>query len=139
MPMLFHGGAPGLRPGELITPRPPDDDRHLVDGCPVCEARRAGAPLEYDSNHRFDRVYVTTNRRTARGFAAGYPLGTVYQVDPVGELEPDVEDPEESFAVEAARVRVVLQLRVVLRPGEQHRLLRDLRILAGLREIGRAR
>ena len=36
----WHGGAPGLRPGDVIEPRADGDTRHLVDGCPTCEARR---------------------------------------------------------------------------------------------------
>lgn len=122
-PRYFHGGAPGLRAGDLITPRPPDDQRHLVDGCPVCEARRRGERLDYDRDHRFDRVYVTTNRLIARGFAGGYPNGALYQVEPLGELEPDPEH-EENFAVPAARVVVKLDGYVILRRGEARRLLR---------------
>jgi hypothetical protein len=125
-PRLFHGGAPGLRPGDVIEPRPPGDERHLVDGCPVCEARRVGDPSDYDRDHRFDRVYVTPNRFIARCFAAGYPSGALYQVEPVGDLETDPEH-EESFAVRAARVLVVLDRCVdarFFRRGEVRRWLR---------------
>lgn len=47
----WHGGAPGLKPGNLITPRPADDTSHLVDGCPTCEARKAGQQLAVDDNN----------------------------------------------------------------------------------------
>lgn len=40
----FHGGAPGLRPGDIIEPT--SGTAHLVDGCPTCEARRRGEPLD---------------------------------------------------------------------------------------------
>jgi hypothetical protein len=41
---LFHGGVPGLRPGDLVEP---GHDRRVHAGCPFCEAReaqKAGAP-----------------------------------------------------------------------------------------------
>ena len=44
----FHGGAPGLRPGDLIEPQ--QGTAHLLDGCPTCEARKAGQPLANDDN-----------------------------------------------------------------------------------------
>jgi len=122
MTRYFHGGAPGLRRGDLISPRPADDQRHLVDGCPVCEARRAGTPSDYDRDHRFDRIYITTNRLIARGFAAGYPNGALYDVDPIGEIDPDPEHAE-SFAVPAARVRAKIDGYVILRRGERRKLL----------------
>lgn len=99
----YHGGVPGLRPGDLIEPQPMGEGKHLVDGCPVCEARKQGTPSDYDQNHRFDRVYVTTDQFVARCFAAGYPRGALYRVEPVGKLEHDPEH-DDSFAVPAARV-----------------------------------
>lgn len=125
----FHGGVPDLRPGDLIEPQPMGQGRHLVPGCPVCEARRAGTPSDYDRNHRFDRVYVTTDRFVARCFAFGYPEGDVYYVEPLGNLEPDPEH-EESFAVRGARVKAVVARRVVPRPAEYRRWAK----LAGLTE-----
>lgn len=119
----FHGGAPGLRQGDVISPRPPDDDRHLVPGCAVCEARRRGNPSDYDVNHRFDRIYVTTERFVALCFAAGYPQGDAYYVEPLGELEPDPEY-EASWAVSAARVKAVLRTRVEMGPIQMKRWLR---------------
>jgi hypothetical protein len=128
---FFHGGAPDLSPGDLLTPREPGDQRHLVDNCPVCEARRRGAPSAYDVNHNFDRVYITTVRAVARGFAAGYPKGALYSVEPVGDIEPDPEQPPGydepvNFAVHAARVLSVLDPLVALSPKEERRLLRDI-------------
>jgi len=99
----YHGGPPDLRVGDLIEPQPMDRGRHLVDGCPVCEARKNGKPSDYDQNHRFDRVYVTTDKFVAKCFAAGYPRGSLYRVEPIGDLEPDPEH-EQSFAVPAARI-----------------------------------
>lgn len=110
----WHGGAPGLKPGDLITPRPQNDTGHLVDGCPTCEARKAGAQLATDDNNP-DWVYVTTSREYARLYAAGYPRGTLYQVEPIGEMHDRTgeHDPEPSWGVESARVLVVYDPVVV--------------------------
>lgn len=132
---FFHGGAPGLRVGDIVSPRPAGDTRHLVDGCAVCEARRAGAPSDYDRNHNFGAVYVTTERWIARMFANGYPQGGLYSVEPLGEL---IEDPEQppiavepvSFAVPSARVLSVLDRLVWMTPKEVRHTIRK----AGLTE-----
>lgn len=87
----WHGGAPGLKPGDLITPQPSGAGGHLVDGCPTCEARKAGTPLDSDDNNP-DWVYVTTDREYARLYAAGYPRGGLYQVEPVGEMHDRTGD-----------------------------------------------
>lgn len=96
----------------------------MVSDCPVCEARRGGVPLDYDRDHRFDRVYITTDRFIARCFAAGYPNGALYDVEPLGDIEVDPEHPA-NFAVPAARVRAVLDGYVrIERRGEIRRWLR---------------
>lgn len=103
-PRYWHGGAPGLRPGDIITPRDPNDTRHLVDGCEVCEARRQGAPLPDDDNNP-NHVYVTTDRDYARFYAFGYPRGALYRVEPIGELVDRSEnDPVPSWGCDAARI-----------------------------------
>ena len=99
----WHGGPPGLHPGDLI--KPTTDDRHLVDGCPTCEARRAGKPLPEDDNDP-TRVYITTDRDYAKMFAAGYPRGWLYRVTPVGDMHPS-NDPVPSWGVETAIVESV--------------------------------
>jgi hypothetical protein len=111
---LWHGGAPGLRAGDLITPRPDGDTAHLVDGCPVCEARRTGTVEEHGP--RPGRVYVTTDREYARLYASGYPRGGLYRVEAVGDLEDTtgVDDPVPSWAVPAARVLAVYDPVVIL-------------------------
>lgn len=38
MPTYFHGGIPGLKPGDLITPHAPN----IVDNCPICAAKARG-------------------------------------------------------------------------------------------------
>lgn len=120
--LAYHGGAPGLRPGDLIVPRPPGDTAHLVDGCPVCQARRAGAPLP-DDDLDPALVYVTTDREYARLYAAGYPRGALYRVEPIGD-RVDSPDPMPSWGVTSARVVAVLDALVQLSPAEVRRMLR---------------
>lgn len=121
----FHGGAPGLRPGDLIGPRQDGDSAHLVDGCPVCEARRAGAPVDADDNDP-SLVYVTTSRDYARVYAAGYPRGALYVVEPIGEMvdRTGEHDPEPSWGVPAARVLSVYDAVVIFAPKDLRRLQR---------------
>ncbi|MFK0106399.1 hypothetical protein [Streptomyces sp. NPDC091217] len=61
----LHGGVPGLKPGDTITPSPP----HVIDGCKVCEARAngqiataGGAAIDPPTGSP-DRVYITTGQR----------------------------------------------------------------------------
>lgn len=121
---FWHGGAPGLQPGDLIEPRPDTDTQHLVDGCPTCEARRRGEQLAEDDNDA-SLVYVTQERDYARIYAAGYPLGALYVVEPVGELvDRSAHDPVPSWGCSAARVLSVYDAVVVLSPKEIRRLRR---------------
>lgn len=117
---LYHGGAPGLREGDRITPR--TDDAHLVDGCPTCEARRAGAPLPEDDLDP-SLVYVTTDREYASIYAAGYPNGALYQVETDGPMTPS-PDPVESWGVPSAVVVAVLDRLVRMTPKQKRRVIR---------------
>lgn len=121
----WHGGAPDLRPGDLIEPRAHDDTRHLVDGCPICEARHNGEQRDDDDNDP-TRVYVTTDREYARLYAAGYPNGALYQVEPIGEMvdRTGEHDPAPSWGVPAARVRVVYDPCVRPTKGQIRRMQR---------------
>jgi rifampin ADP-ribosylating transferase len=56
---------------------------------------------------RHDRVYVTTDKVAAVMFAALHPSGgSVYVVEPIGELipDPDCDLPGLSFECERARI-----------------------------------
>jgi len=120
----YHGGAPGLRPGDWIEPRPAEDRRHLLDGCDVCAARAADAPLP-DDDLDPSLVYVTTVRDYARVYAAGYPRGALYRVETEGTLvaSPDPDDTN-SYGCERAQVVAVLDALVRLTPRELRALLR---------------
>lgn len=118
----FHGGMPGLKPGDLIEPQPLGEGAHLVDGCPVCEARKTGKQLPTD-NLDASLVYVTTDREYARVYAVGYPRGALYVVEPVGDLAPS-PDPVPSWGCPAARVTGVYDAYVTLTPAEVRRAVR---------------
>lgn len=120
----FHGGAPGLRIGDIIEPRHPRDTAHLIDGCPTCEARRSGDQLDIDDNDP-NLVYVTTSRDYARIYAAGYPRGGLYRVEPVGDLVDRSEhDPVPSWGCPSARVVAIIDPLVSLSPKRVRSLLR---------------
>jgi hypothetical protein len=103
----WHGGAPGLRVGDLIVP----GERHYVDGCAVCASKKRGENYRLANgaavdplNAHEDRVYITADREYARFYASKYPRGDLYTVEPVGELEASTEDPFPTWHVGSARV-----------------------------------
>lgn len=117
----FHGGYPGLKPGDLI--QPPDTtgtDRRLS-----ATAAELGAPAHAT---RTDVVYVTTGRNVARAFAAFYPDGALYRVEPRGELEPDPDSgiPGLSWQCPAAEVVAVVDAAVLFRTRRPERWIRML-------------
>lgn len=116
----FHGGAPGLNLGDLVLP---GHDR-FVDGCPTCEARKAGTSPIDPLPAQQGRVYVTTDREYARFYASMFPRGDLYVVEPLGELVASDEDRFPSWTAEAARVRSVYDRYVQLTPKQRRALLK---------------
>lgn len=145
---LYHGGIVGLCVGDQVVPA----RAHVVDGCPICVARASGrsctvgeyrrwllmqgpaaAPLlnklvgvpssaPMDPPSERVAVYVTTEHRYARWYAAKAGNGDLYRVDPVGPLTPSVTDHFPSWTCDAAMVVAVVERRVVL----DRRFRRDL-------------
>jgi hypothetical protein len=112
----FHGGAPGLQPGDLIVPGP----THLLDDCPICQAIKEGRPTPFEQpNQTPERVHVTSDREYARFYASKYPRGDLYVVKPIGELRPSTEDHFETWTAEAARVISVYARFVLLTPRQR--------------------
>lgn len=123
-PRLYHGGAPGLRVGDLIKP---GHERRHHDGCAWCEARRKGEAhqgIDGPSRHQ-DRVYVTTHRLYARHYASLWGRGDLYRAEAVGDLTRSTEDTVETFLVPAARIAAVLDRAVLLTMSERRRLDRE--------------
>lgn len=122
--ILFHGGVPGLRVGDLIEP---GHERKPHPGCPYCVARAAGdAHLGIDGpSADSERVYCTTSRMYAKHYASLYGRGDLYRVEPVGELIRSPEDTVETFKAPALRVVAVIDRVVLLTNSERRRLLRE--------------
>jgi hypothetical protein len=122
--ILFHGGIPDLRAGDLIEP---GHGRKSHAGCPWCAARERGGShqgIDGPSLHR-DRVYATTSRLYAKHYASLWGRGDLYRVEPVGELEQSIEDHIDSWTAPAFRVAAVLDRVVLLTDSERRRLLRE--------------
>lgn len=123
---FYHGGIPGLRPGDLIEP---GYDRPHHPGCPWCEARATekdgGARALVDGLSREHGVYITTHRLYAKHYASLYGRGDLYRVEPVGEARPSAEDTLPTFVTAAARVQAVLDRAVLLTWSERRRLNRE--------------
>lgn len=105
MSEFFHGGVPGLQPGDWILP--PD-----LTGATGTLSDYA-AELDAPHGTRRDVVYVTTRAGIARFFAALYPDGAVYRVTPDGPLTPDLDAPATAFTTPRARIIAVERARVV--------------------------
>lgn len=115
----FHGGVPGLRPGDLLLP--PDEsgtNRTLSQ-----HAEAVGAPAWAT---RRDVIYVTTERADARVFAAFYPDGALYRVEPEGPLGDDPDAPGISHTCRTARIAAVLDPVVLFRSRSPEAWLRQL-------------
>ena len=120
---LFHGGVPGLQPGQLIEP---GHDRRHHDGCPWCEARaQGGAHQGIDPLALPGRVYATSHRLYARHYASLWGRGTLYRVTGIGDGQRSTEDTIESWHFPALRVEAVLDRAVLLTMSERRRLFKE--------------
>jgi len=125
MARYWHGGAAGLKPGNLIKP----GHTRTVDGCAICEARANGQTATIDGHAvdpatgRPDRVYITTDREYARFYASMALYGDLYRVEPVGDVEPSTEDPFDTWTAASARVLAVYDRAVRLTNGQRQRLM----------------
>lgn len=99
MTTYYHGGPAGIPRFGLVQPP-------SITGAPTTADHGAGSVC------RRDRVYVTTRLEVAMLFASGHLEPRIYEVVPVGELEPDpdCDEPGMSFACLRARVRRIIKL-----------------------------
>jgi hypothetical protein len=127
----FHGGKPGLDPGDVLVPGPPN----FLDDCPICQEVKAGrsTPFEQPTGSP-DRLYITSDKEYARFYASKYPRGSLYVVEPLGELEPSTEDRFPTWKVLEARVRSVYDRCVVLTASQRRVLFRRWEVLDKLTE-----
>lgn len=119
MARYFHGGYPGLKPGQLILPPDATGTDHRLSAI----AAEHGGPA-YST--RTDIVYVTTARDVARAFAAFYPDGALYEVQPHEGLEPDPDCgiADLSWQCPAAVIRTVVDPVVPFRDRTPERWIR---------------
>lgn len=99
-PRYWHGGHPDLKPGDFVIPA-------SESGTTRSLAEYSGPDLRASGHVRLDRVHLTTQREAARAFAAAYPNGALYRVEPVGVIEPDPDAPDVSIRCERAQVVAV--------------------------------
>lgn len=111
MTRWFHGSRATIAPGQLLVP---SASRGAIHG--LAERVRAQIAPEFAEtvlrgileSHRADRVYISPRLESARRYAS--PGGTLYEVEPIGELRVD---PQEAlgcgFSCESARVLAVIE------------------------------
>lgn len=98
----FHGGFPGLKPGNMVLPP-------TITKASCCSDYGAAGV------HRRDRVYLCTEPDGALIYAALHPSGRgiVYQVEPVGAIEPDPDwSGPAGVSVQVESAQVIRVLRV---------------------------
>ncbi len=94
----YHGGVPGLVPGDVLLPPSETGKSTLL------QYAKAIAP---DGTQRGDRVYLTTLSSAAAMFAAVYPNGDVYEVVPGSEVEDDPDCLVPDLSAQCARATIV--------------------------------
>lgn len=148
---VWHGGVPGLGVGDTLVPSPP----LVTDGCPVCVARSegriftigefrewmaefppersrsalaavAGAPdwMPLDPPSETEAVYVTASQPYARWYAAK-GRGDLYQVQPIGGMDPSPTDNFPTWMVGSARVVAVVERCVRLKRPDRRALAKE--------------
>ena len=98
----FHGGLPGRTRGSFLLPPNFTKVRSMAR---LLKDEADGVVL------REDRVFVTTSREAALMFACAWRRGVIYEVEPIGALEPDPDCnlPGLSWQCEKARVLRIIK------------------------------
>ncbi|MFC6081004.1 hypothetical protein [Sphaerisporangium aureirubrum] len=121
---LWHGGYPGLKPGDLLLP---PDQTGILTTAQILTDRGVdphALGMEPDRMRR-DRVYLTTGRELARAYAACWtiesdagvregPPGALYLARPIGESWPDPDMPP-GVGIECERAEVVAVVKPAVR------------------------
>jgi rifampin ADP-ribosylating transferase len=90
----FHGGPRGFQPKALLLPPTLTHTKSTTDYVGKCV-------------HRPDRVYVTTQYSAALLYAAAFNRGVIYEVEPVGDVEPDPDCTLDGLSFQCERARIV--------------------------------
>lgn len=124
-PTYFHGGVPGLAPGDHLHSAT-ELGMQVVYNQPWF-----GAGARYNQS----KVYVTSHLGTAIGYAARYLVpggnrtpGWVYEVEPIGPVEPDPDygggaRPDLASCCDGAVVVKVIERDVWLSEREQNKVI----------------
>ena len=113
---FWHGGKEGRKRGEFLLPPA------LTKVQSLSEYGAAGV-------HRTDRVYLVTRPEAAIIYAAGWPNGMLYEVEPIVFLEadPDCTMTGLSWQCEKARVLKLVRLSEDIRRMVRARIAPNLR------------
>jgi hypothetical protein len=100
----WHGGAPGLQPGDLILPAIETETLAASD-----KLMPAGK-FAYSPSW----VYVADKIDMAIIFAGRYRhgMGDVYEVEPVGEMERDPDSPHDCTSLMCQQARIIRRIPV---------------------------
>jgi sugar lactone lactonase YvrE len=121
MSAYYHGGVRRLKVGDRILPPAITGAKSMADLTTAPDEMRA----QLARVHRTDRVYLTTDPQAARMYAAFHVGGdarrggTVYRVEPKGEIEPDPDylpDDGGSVACPSALVVAVVETAILRAP-----------------------
>ncbi|MCI0386193.1 hypothetical protein [Streptomyces sp. CNQ085] len=117
----FHGGYPGLKPGDWLLPPDATGTDHRLSSY----AAVLGGPAHAT---RTDVVYLATDRQVARVYAAFYPDGALYMATPESPVDPDPDCnvPGLSWQCPRAVVVAVIDPVVLFRSRTPERWLRML-------------
>lgn len=96
MARYYHGGFGGLRVGQAVLP-------------PASTGAPSTASFGAAGICRTDRVYVTTSFDAAYAFACLHwtGKGKVYEVAPVGPIEPDPDATDDGYSFQCTAARIV--------------------------------
>ena len=129
--ILFHGGVPGKKPGDVLVPHAPN----VVDGCAICVARATGEDWTDANGNVIDpatktqMVYACADRPYARFYASKYPMGDLYRIELLGDVVKSSEDHWLTWCASEARVVSVLERCVRLTDAQRRTLVRKWRRL----------
>lgn len=117
----WHGGVRGLRAGDML--RSPFERRHELTGT---ERRNElhSAAAGYNDDRNPHRVYFTTDRQLARGWARTKVAGggSLYRVRPVpaAAMEPDPDYGASAFCAPRAKILAVAEKTIMMTEDEAH-------------------
>lgn len=122
----WHGGAPGLRAGDLLLP---PCETGVITRVQILEEAGIISPdyMESDRN-RLDRVYLTHNKELAKAYAYSWGWetlgrGALYVARPIGPYQADPDLLEHSIECERAEIITVYDPAVQMSHARYTRIM----------------